>query len=129
MAIRPFFFFSFFFFTLCLESMSKGKFYLRVNVNLSWLTTKRVKPRQMGIRVLVVEIDSLCVTQLLNRKSFNATLSLVNEILGLLFRDWQVSVHYVYCEANFATDFMSNHALTLPIGFHHFVTPLLGVET
>ncbi|KAH9751256.1 putative ribonuclease H protein [Citrus sinensis] len=41
---------------------------------------------QMGIRLLVVEIDSLCVTQLLNRKSFNATLPLVNDILDLLSR-------------------------------------------
>ncbi|KAH9666673.1 reverse transcriptase domain-containing protein [Citrus sinensis] len=81
---------------------------------------------QMGIRLLVVEIDSLCVTQLLNRKSLNATLPLVNDILGLLSRDWQVSVHHVYREANFAADFMASHALTLPLGLHYFTTPPLG---
>ncbi|KAH9763649.1 putative ribonuclease H protein [Citrus sinensis] len=84
---------------------------------------------QMGIRLLVVEIDSLCVTQLLNRKSFNATLPLVNDILGLLSRDWQVSIHHVYREANFAADFMASHALTLPLGLHYFTTPPLGVKT
>ncbi|KAH9680279.1 putative ribonuclease H protein [Citrus sinensis] len=84
---------------------------------------------QMGIILLVVEIDSLCVTQLLNKKSLNATLSLVNDILGLLSRDWQVSVHHVYREANFAADFMASHALTLPLGLHYFTTPPLGVKT
>ncbi|KAL9447744.1 hypothetical protein AB3S75_015255 [Citrus x aurantiifolia] len=83
----------------------------------------------MGIRLLVVEIDSLCVTQFLNRKNFNATLPLVNDILGLLSHDWQVSVHYIYREANFAADFMASHALTLPLGLHHFATPPLDVET
>ncbi|KAH9673087.1 reverse transcriptase domain-containing protein [Citrus sinensis] len=43
---------------------------------------------KMGIRLLVVEIDSIYVTQLLNRKSLNATLPLVNDILGLLSREW-----------------------------------------
>ena len=84
---------------------------------------------QMGIILLVVEIDSLCVTQLLNKKSLNATLSLVNDILGLLSRDWQVSVHHVYREANFGADFMASHALSLPLGLHYFTTPPLGVKT
>ncbi|KAK9224896.1 hypothetical protein WN943_009936 [Citrus x changshan-huyou] len=84
---------------------------------------------QMGIRLLVVEIDSLCVTQLLNRKSFHATLPFVNDILGLLSRDWQVSVHHVYREANFAANFMASHALTLPLGLHYFTSPPLGVKT
>ncbi|KAH9803418.1 putative ribonuclease H protein [Citrus sinensis] len=84
---------------------------------------------QMGLRLLVVEIDSLCITQLLHRKSFHATLPLVNDILGLLSRDWQVSVHHVYREANFAADFMASHALTLPLGLHYFTTPPLGVKT
>ncbi|KAH9662821.1 hypothetical protein KPL70_019476 [Citrus sinensis] len=84
---------------------------------------------QMGIRLLVVEIDSLCVTQLLNRNNFNATLPLVNDILHLLSRNWQVSVHHIHHEANFAVDFMASHALTLPLGFHHFATPPPGIET
>ena len=84
---------------------------------------------QMGIRLLVVEIDSLCVTQLLNRKSFHVILTLVNDILGLLSHDWQVSVHHVYREANFAADFMASHALTLPHGLHYFTTPPMGVKT
>ena len=34
---------------------------------------------QIGIRLLMVEIDRFCVTQLLNRNNFNATFPLVND--------------------------------------------------
>ena len=47
---------------------------------------------------------------------------------GCISRDWQVSVHHNYREANFAGDFMASHALTLPLGLHHFATPPLGVD-
>ena len=62
-------------------------------------------------------------------KSLNANLPLVNDILGLLSHDWQVSVHHVYHEAKFTADFMASHVLTLPLGFHYFTTPPLGIKT
>ncbi|KAK9178429.1 hypothetical protein WN943_027619 [Citrus x changshan-huyou] len=37
----------------------------------------------------------------------------------------EVSVHYIYREANFAADFMASHALTLPLSLHHFAIPPL----
>lgn len=41
----------------------------------------------------------------------------------MLSRDWLISVHHVYREANFAADFLAGMALTLPLGFHLFHQP------
>ncbi|KAH9678865.1 putative ribonuclease H protein [Citrus sinensis] len=44
----------------------------------------------------------------------------IAELWGLyqgLVLAW-VSVHHIYCEANFAADFLASHALTLPLGLH-----------
>ena len=67
-----------------------------------------------GIRLLIVEVDSLCVTQLIQSQtlSANASSSLVNGIWELLSRNWQVSVHHIYRKANFAADFLATFILS-----------------
>ena len=83
-----------------------------------------------GIRLLMVEVDSLCVTQLLQRRDdiHNACYPLVKGIQELLSRSWQISVKHIYREANFAADFLANFALSLPLGLHVFSNPPDGVN-
>lgn len=83
-----------------------------------------------GIRLVIVEVDSLCVKQLIQSQtpSTNASSSLVNGIWELLSRNWQVSVHHIYREANFAADFLATFVLSLPLGFHVLPIPPPGVD-
>lgn len=82
-----------------------------------------------GIRFLRVEVDNLSITQILADRNYhsNANSSLIWGIKVLLSRDWLISVHHVYREANFAADFFAGMALTLPLGFHLFHQPPPGM--
>lgn len=83
-----------------------------------------------GIQLLTVEVDRLCVTQVIHSQtlSTNALSSLVNGILKLLSRNWQVSMHHIYREANFAVDFLANFALSIPLRLHVLPGPPHGVD-
>lgn len=83
-----------------------------------------------GIRSMIVEADSLCVIQLLEAQNdrLNASSPLVKSIKALLAQNWQVSVHHIYREANFAADFLATFALSLPLGLHSLLSPPPGVE-
>lgn len=85
----------------------------------------------MGIRMLHVEVDCMCVTQLLQSKvgCHNDSSPLVSGIQKLWSRNWHVSLRHVYREANFSIDFLANHALSLPIGLHLLNFPPGGIES
>lgn len=74
-----------------------------------------------GIRWLVVEIDSLCVTELVRKPvdTDNEYTSLLQPIEEVIQRNWNIIINDVYREADFTADYLANYALSLPLGVHH----------
>lgn len=83
-----------------------------------------------GIRELVEEVDSLCVTKLVSNEMVapNASGPLLHVIKELLTRDWNVSLQHVYREANHSADFLANLALSVPVGIHVHESPPVGLN-
>lgn len=71
-----------------------------------------------GIKSLLVEADSLCMTQLWENQddTLNALSPLVKSIKALLAQNWQVFVHNIDRKTNIAADFLATLALSLPLG-------------
>lgn len=71
-----------------------------------------------GIKSLLVEADSLCMTQLWENQddTLNALSPLVKSIKALLAQNWQVFIHHIDRKANIAADFLATLALSLPLG-------------
>ncbi|KAH9758495.1 putative ribonuclease H protein [Citrus sinensis] len=71
---------------------------------------------EAGIKWLLVEVDSLCVTQMISKQVVvpNVSYALVVAVRDLLNRNWQVCLTHIYREANSVADFMANMALSLP---------------
>ncbi|KAL9422188.1 hypothetical protein AB3S75_034454 [Citrus x aurantiifolia] len=84
----------------------------------------------IGIRQLLVEVDSRCITEILATDTNypNANSSLIQGIKRFLNMEWQVSLSYSYRETNFAADYLANQARLLPLGIHVFPTPPSGIE-
>ncbi|KAH9734521.1 putative ribonuclease H protein [Citrus sinensis] len=84
----------------------------------------------IGIRQLLVEVDSRCITEILTTDTNhpNANSSLIQGIKRLLNMEWQVSLSHSYRETNFAAGYLTNQALLLPLGVHVFPTPPSGTE-
>ncbi|KAL9453332.1 hypothetical protein AB3S75_009020 [Citrus x aurantiifolia] len=83
---------------------------------------------ETGIKWLMVEVDSLCVTQMISKHVVvpNVSYALVVAVRDLLNRNWQVCLTHIYREANSVADFMANMALSLPSGMHLFSSPPMG---
>ena len=75
-----------------------------------------------GIKRLLVEVDSLCVTQMISKQVVipNVFYALVVAVWELLSRNWQTAIIHIFREANSATDFMANMAHSVPLGLHLF---------
>ena len=84
---------------------------------------------EAGIKRLLVEVDSLCVTQLVSKQVVvpNEFYALVVAIREIISRNWQVSITHIYREANSAADFMANMAHSYPHGLHLFSSPPVGI--
>ena len=84
----------------------------------------------IGIRQLQVDVDIICVTQLVANDSVrpNAYASLIRSIKDLLNKGPQVQIKHAYRETNFAADFLANSALSLPVGLYIFNSPPLGAD-
>ncbi|KAH9788525.1 reverse transcriptase domain-containing protein [Citrus sinensis] len=84
---------------------------------------------EAGIKWLLVEVDSLYVTQMISKQVVvpNVSYALVVAIWDLLDRNWQVCLTHIYREANSVADFMANMALSLPNGMHFFTSPPVGI--
>lgn len=82
------------------------------------------------IRWLLVEVDSLCVVQLINNYSemTNEYLLLVRSIKKFMQRSWHIKVNHIYREANFTTNYLVNYAYDLRLGRHNFNSPPNGVN-
>ena len=84
---------------------------------------------KLGIRSLLVEVDSKCIIDLLadDSNSPNNFSSVIQSIRRLINREWHVCISHIYHEANFATDFLTNLAIRQPLGFHFLHNPPSGV--
>ncbi|KAH9680935.1 hypothetical protein KPL71_026743 [Citrus sinensis] len=89
-------------------------------LNISW---------QNGIRWLQVEVDSICILRLVTTPMIttNELSPLIKSIKDLISRSWCITINHVYREANFAADFLANHALSFPLGLHLFPNPPPGI--
>ena len=54
---------------------------------------------------------------------------LLQAIKDLIKQDWHITVRRVYREANHATDFLANYALSTPLGFRIFHNPPLSLAS
>ncbi|KAH9725573.1 putative ribonuclease H protein [Citrus sinensis] len=83
----------------------------------------------VGIRHLLVEVDSLCVTQMISQQMVvpNVSYALVVAIRDFLNRNWQINISHIYREANSAADFMANMAHLIPHGLQLFSNPPVGI--
>ncbi|KAH9782186.1 ADP-ribosyl cyclase/cyclic ADP-ribose hydrolase [Citrus sinensis] len=84
---------------------------------------------QNGIRWLQVDVDSICILQLVTTPMIttNELSPLIKSIKDLISRSWCITINHVYREANFAADFLANHALSFPLGLHLFPNPPPGI--
>ncbi|KAL9426808.1 hypothetical protein AB3S75_033567 [Citrus x aurantiifolia] len=94
-----------------------GLFY---GIDLAW---------KLGVKNLLVEVDSKCTIDLLanTSNSPNRLSSMIQSIRRLLDRDWHVCINHIYRETNFAADFLGNFAMSQPLGFHFLHNPPRGV--
>ncbi|KAG7559018.1 Reverse transcriptase zinc-binding domain [Arabidopsis thaliana x Arabidopsis arenosa] len=73
---------------------------------------------------VILEVDSELVVGFLKtgiRESHPLSF-LVRLCHGFISKDWTVRIDHVYREANCLADGLANHAFTLPLGFHFFVS-------
>lgn len=82
-------------------------------LNMAW---------NIGYRWLYVEVDSLCVTQLIANPVLleNEFSPLIRSIKELTKRDWNIIISHIYREVNFSVDYRSSYAATIPLRFHYF---------
>ena len=75
-----------------------------------------------GIRYLIEEVDSQCVSQLISFIILmpNAHFSHIIAIKEVMNRQRFITIKNIYREANFAADYMAKLAGSLPLGLHIF---------
>ena len=83
-----------------------------------------------GFRFIKVEVDCLLVLKLIQREenSASAHSSLINQILLLMEKDWDIDVKHVFREGNKCADFLASYALQLQEGSHFLQDPPFGLE-
>ncbi|KAH9734293.1 putative ribonuclease H protein [Citrus sinensis] len=76
----------------------------------------------LGYRRIQVGTDNCSVVQLIKENNANVTefSNIIEMIKDLIRRDWRIQIDHIYREANSAADFLSTHALSLPLGVHFF---------
>ncbi|KAL9438890.1 hypothetical protein AB3S75_024539 [Citrus x aurantiifolia] len=84
---------------------------------------------EAGIKRLLVEVDSLCVIQMISKQVIvpNEFYALVAAVRKLAGRNWQISIIHIYREANSAADFMANMVHSLHHGIYLFSSPPMGI--
>lgn len=77
---------------------------------------------------LFVEVDSLCVTQLVSMPVIhtNEYASLLQATRDNIKQDWHITIRHVHRETNYAADFLANYALSVSLGLHIFPNLLVG---
>lgn len=86
-----------------------------------WVILSRLELAwNVGCRNLMVESDSESACILVrNRTNSTAIIKPIwTKISQLLSRDWMVSIHHIYREANFCVDWLANRTCNQPLGLH-----------
>ena len=85
----------------------------------------------LGYRRIQVGIDNCSVVQIIkeNNAHVNETSNIIEMIRELMRRDWRIQMAHIYREANSAADFLSTHALSLPVGVHFLRSAPLGLRS
>ncbi|CAN1182371.1 Putative ribonuclease H protein At1g65750 [Linum perenne] len=80
----------------------------------------------IGIRKLCIQTDSRAAVALLRESAphNHHHMSLVDQFHNLKNRDWEVTIHHIYREANNAADCLANFGHTVFFGSHVFSTPI-----
>ncbi|CAN1761170.1 Putative ribonuclease H protein At1g65750, partial [Linum perenne] len=75
---------------------------------------------ERGIRKLSIQTDSRAAVALLTAEDdrLHRHASLVQQFHELRMRDWDVKIHHIYREANYAADYMANMGQSLGLGVH-----------
>ncbi|CAN1743013.1 Putative ribonuclease H protein At1g65750 [Linum perenne] len=114
---------------------SEGKLVTTFAINLGSCSIMRAEIRgivegmrlawESGIRKLSIQTDSRAAVALLtavdDRPHRHA--SLVQQFHELRMRDWEVKIHHIYREANYAADYMANLGQSLDLGIHVSLNP------
>ncbi|CAN1188993.1 Putative ribonuclease H protein At1g65750, partial [Linum perenne] len=79
----------------------------------------------IGILKLRIQSDSEAAVRFLTnpRCDNNQHASLIQQFTELSECDWQISVHHIYREANYAVDYLAHMGHTLDLGIHVFDSP------
>lgn len=85
---------------------------------------------QSGIHWLQVEVDSLCVYQMVAKscRLNNKFSPLIWSIKEFLKRDWHIRINHIYREANYVADHMANLTLSFSLGLYMFMISLESVK-
>ncbi|KAH9706368.1 hypothetical protein KPL70_012184 [Citrus sinensis] len=85
----------------------------------------------LGYRRIQVGTDNCSVVQLIKENNANVTefSNIIEMIKELIRRDWRIQIDHIYREANSAADFLSTHALSLPLGVHFFHSVPSGLRS
>ncbi|CAN1194012.1 Putative ribonuclease H protein At1g65750 [Linum perenne] len=83
-----------------------------------------------GIRRLRIQTDSKAAIAMLSKpNNVNSQhANLIEQFYELSSRDWQVSVHHIYREANCAADHLANLGHSLDLGIHVFEFPVVSLQ-
>ena len=83
----------------------------------------------LGLKNIIVETDSLCVVQLLQKKPdyTNNHTTLINAIKLLLQRDYVVQINHIPREANNTGDFMASNAHNVLLGCNRVTEVMNGL--
>ncbi|CAN1777365.1 Putative ribonuclease H protein At1g65750 [Linum perenne] len=83
-----------------------------------------------GIRILRIQTDSKAAVDLLsdshNRNTQHA--SLIEQFSELSAREWQVFIHHIYHEPNFAADLLASLGHGFEFGVHTFDLPDVSLQ-
>ncbi|CAN1154631.1 Putative ribonuclease H protein At1g65750 [Linum perenne] len=80
---------------------------------------------EKGVRKLMIQTDLRAAVAIMTNESDRAHrhATLVEQFCSLKNREWDVLIHHVYREANFAADYLANIGHDLDLGTHVFLYP------
>ncbi|CAL1375198.1 unnamed protein product [Linum trigynum] len=79
---------------------------------------------RLGYRKVVAQVDSMVIIQLIKEaRNCHPHFTLINEVRGLLGRDWEVDLQHVFREGNVVADYLASLGHGLPPGDHIIELP------
>ncbi|CAN1333319.1 hypothetical protein LINPERPRIM_LOCUS36011 [Linum perenne] len=53
---------------------------------------------------------------------------MIQQFVELSSRNWCISIQHIYCESNFAADYLANLGHSLDLGIHFFDSPDVALQ-